>query len=559
MRKRRILPFSSLPFLLLSCGFPPSVASSERPYVPTQTAFLEFRDSFQRIARLQGDERLLETAKLEAWLQDEGYLSLSYRAPTTRFVTRFYSMNKESKYGGSIRKHNLSDAVATVEPIKKAHYEAIRASNPATRQEVKEKLVGYGYTLKDSLYFAEYDTDLAHYSNYRGLFKGWKDGEPILDLAKSIAYDEKASGYLVEIKDHILHDPNTGVVLGKAAVVDLSTAFSKSDYYKLVGKGLIAAGISSCCEWGENAVRYFDAYQSPIFHQIFNEDLGYPWADQAGPYIEELGKGTRSWVAREDALEEDIVHRIEGKTVQSKTAAFLGGEIDYLEIPNGGSTEGLEECVIETTPESGIIRGLQNGKGDPHSCEALNNKNFRLAVLSCLEQARAGRYPIDRYSFEKSYGCVYQGDAALRQKQEWNGQTFEAGTPYSELVDAMRASDIWADDAPKRYFEKAKEELGASFFDSPVDLPFVYVMSSGDQPSPSTAAYFEKLEEASKKAEGLFAPAKISKTIEWSTTEETVDKLYGCLRKAKGEQLSYDDPLLQLMDYATNDSILKTF
>lgn len=558
--KAPIFAFSLL--LCFSCGQTP--AASEEPYVPTRKAYLDFRDSFQKVMRLSGDQRLLETAKLEAWLQDEGYFSLTDRLSRSPFMTRFYSINREKEYAGEFVRDNLSDAVCVTEPIKRDHYLAIRKQKPKRRQEVVDALQGFGYTIKDTV--TVNGVVCTAFSNSRGLFKGWDGGEPILDLAESVEYDEKNMDYIVRIKDCWTYDSQSGERYSKITAKDFVNSFNNSSYCKILCKdrlpigGIDYAGQIDVAD--DKLFRYNALFDSPLKGDIFNTGLNYAYEPgiRTGFYQEKTDATHWTRTAREDAKGEDIIHEI--KELQEgglEFSDFLEGKVDrFFKSSGRESPAEYDEYLIPALPAPGFLRALQNGKGDKRSCKALNNRNFRLGLLALLEQKRTFYDGSLTPKFDKGFDCVYQGGAALREGREWDGHSFEKGTPYADLVRAMRTTDIWKEGAAKAHFEKAKEELGASFFSEPVNVPFPFVYFSKDYPDPRSEAFFSALNEARKGYEEFFVPAKIPSQYYGDFYSEYPAKK-GVIYRIDEQQPFFDDPLAQLSIFAMKTSNLGTF
>ena len=562
MSKARTCALAFASLLCFSCGQTP--AASEEPYVPTRKAYFEFRDSYQRVMKLSGDERLLETAKLEAWLQDEGYFSLSYRRNPAPFMTRFYSINREAQYAGEYRNCNLSDAVCVTEPIKRDHYLAIRAQKPKRRREVIEALEGFGYTIKDTV-TVNWNVDVAC-SNSRGLFKGWDGDKPILDLAESCEYDEKNMDYVVRIGDYWTHDPSTGEPLMEITAKSFVESFNNSNYCKKLCKdrlpigGIDYAGQIDVAD--DKLFRYNALFDSPLKGDIFNSELNYPTGVLGNVclYLVKTASSGSTLSVREDAQDEDIIHEI--KSIADggyEFSDFLEGKVDFFyKFSNKESPAEYDEYLVPSLPIPGYLRGLQCGKGDLRSSEALNNRNFRLGLLALLEQTRTFYGGVPTPKFDKDFDCVYQGGASLSEKREWDGHSFKEGTPYADLVRAMRTTDIWKEGAAKAHFEKAKEELGASFFSEPVHVPFPFVYLSKDYPDPRSEAFFAALNEARKGYEEFFVPVKIPSKYDGDFYSQYPEK-NGVIYTIDGGQAYFDDPLAQLSIFALSTSNLRTF
>ena len=562
MSKARTFTLAFASLLCFSCGQTP--AASEEPYVPTHKAYFAFRDSFQRVMKLSGDERLLETAKLEAWLQDEGYFSLTDRLSGNPFMTRFYSINREAQYAGEYRNCNLSDAVCVTEPIKRDHYLAIRAQKPKRRREVIEALEGFGYTLKDTV--TVNGAVCTSFSNSRGLFKGWDGDGPILDLAESYEYDEKNMDFAVRIKDCWIYDSKTGEPYQKITAKDFADSFYRSFYYKTLCWGELAlGGINRAGQIDvadEKLFHYGALFDSPLKGDVFNTGLNYAYEPGicTGFYQQKTDGTYRTLTAREDAKGEDIIHEIkELPEGGHEFSDFLDGKVDrFFKSSGKESPAEYDEYLIPALPAPGFLRALQNGKGDRRSSEALNNRNFRLGLLALLEQTRTFYGGSLTPKFDKGFDCVYQGGAALGESREWDGHTFPKGTPYADLVRAMRTTDIWKEGAAKAHFEKAKEELGASFFSEPVNVPFPFVYLSKDYPDPRSEAFFSALNEVRKGFEEFFVPAKVVSNVHGDAWFKYPEK-NGVIYRIDEQQPFFDDPLAQLSIFALSTSNLRTF
>lgn len=536
--------------LLLVCSllsFSCSSDSSEGSYTPILTAHKKVQDDFLDAAKSEGDERLIKTAKLEAWLLDNGYFIPLYRTEKP-FVTRFYSMNYAANYVDYEHECDLSDAVAVTKPIKATDYESIRLARPKDRETVKKMLTDRGYVLKDELILP--CSNAPHGYFQRGLFARVCQGEPEYDIAESCVFNKEASAFDITLKDIVLPEEE-GRPEKKAVAQDFVDSYNDSPYSRLAKEGKAIDGVYRAEAVDEKTIRYFVKYKSPTFFEFFNSDCNYfvsPGKIHFSHYVSTIDPDNPS-IASYTSTDPDVMPSIE-YIDKSGVESFASGELDYCY--GSSNLDGWEDYVIRSRYAEPVVRFLTNGHGDSHSSAALNNKNFRLFVLSLLKQKRVMRgeaiNPTPSRDFGKRF--LYGGGfAALENDAEIDGKVFPAGTEYNRLLEACLKEDPFSADAPKRYFEAAKQELGSEFFKQKVRLPI-----SGRESTQDEMAYFKMLDEALSEFSQYVGIERKSYQHPWSDVPRNIN-----CERVEMAFCPHDDPLWQLNDFLGDSSPLATF
>lgn len=468
MKNKIILPFAVL--FLFSCG-------NETPSWSIPEVNLPTLDGVnQRIAegrKLPKGQRKEAAFELYHDYCRSGYMKPMAKASSRASIKTRYFSSLMADPLSFLAGRSLSRAVAVKTAIKEADDSSSFAASIKTREDLIAFARSKGYEVKDELKLfgnnsKSFDTFDFFGNDWlnperreffvtvnRGLFRFDASGKAIPDLAASVTKAEDGVTYTITLGEHYWKNA-AGESLRRITAQDFAYAYNefwKDSEYALFKEPNHVKSLAASNE--STLIAVADAPDSE-FLRNFDEIFNYPAAQDYRSSYANYGKSPESTVFSGDyavkyesptltitALEEGIMPKI------VFTDGYASGDQDF--------EDGKTDCVhsVPSRIALSLVLTLDKRYIDEKHKGALDNPYFRYAVMSLFPRSEVNAY----YGYEDS-----------RYTPTW--------LPYQQFPneESKPSEDFLDESIPYAVgcFQKAKEQLGSSFFAEPVKIDIAH-------------------------------------------------------------------------------------